>query len=33
MNTEDLATLIKSRRSVRKWQNKPVPEDKLLQAV
>ena len=33
MNTSELATLIKGRRSVRVWQNKPVPEDMLKQAV
>jgi nitroreductase len=33
MKTSDLAQLIKSRRSIRKWLEKPVPEDILLQAV
>ncbi len=33
MNTEDLSGLIKSRRSVRAWQDKPVPENLLMQAV
>ena len=33
MNTEDLSGLIKSRRSIRAWQNKPVPEDLLMKAV
>lgn len=33
MNFADLAGLIKSRRSIRAWQDKPVPEELLLQAV
>ncbi len=33
METTELAKLIKSRRSIRIWQNKPVPEELLLQAV
>ncbi len=33
MTTEELAELIKSRRSIRVWQDKPVPEGLLLQAV
>jgi nitroreductase len=33
METIELVNLIKSRRSVRVWQNKPVPEDLLLQAI
>jgi nitroreductase len=33
MNTTDLANLIKGRRSIRSWQNKPVPEELLLQAL
>jgi nitroreductase len=33
MNTADLANLIKGRRSIRSWQNKPVPEEMLLQAL
>jgi nitroreductase len=33
MNTGDLSALIKGRRSVRSWQDKPVPENVLLQAV
>jgi nitroreductase len=33
METANLASLIKSRRSVRKWQSKQVPEELLLQAV
>jgi nitroreductase len=33
MNTSELAELIKSRRSIRKWENKPVPEDLLRQAI
>jgi nitroreductase len=33
MNTSDLGSLIKSRRSVRVWQDKPVPEEILLQAI
>jgi nitroreductase len=33
METAELAKLIKSRRSIRIWQDKPVPEELLLQAV
>lgn len=33
MNTEELSQLIKTRRSVRAWQDKPVPEDMLLKAI
>jgi len=33
MDTHDLAGLIKGRRSIRSWQDKPVPEDALLRAV
>jgi nitroreductase len=33
METAELANLIKSRRSIRVWQDKPVPEEMLLQAV
>jgi nitroreductase len=33
MNTGDLSALIKGRRSIRSWQEKPVPENLLLQAV
>ena len=33
METVELAKLIKSRRSIRAWQDKPVPEELLLQAV
>jgi nitroreductase len=33
MDLKDLEQLIKTRRSVRKWENKPVPEDMLLKAV
>jgi len=33
MDLNDLANLIKSRRSVRVWQNKEVPEDLLLKAI
>lgn len=33
MKTEELAELIKNRRSIRNWENKPVPEDLLLQAI
>ena len=33
INTTDLADLMKSRRSIRAWQNKPVPEDLLMQAI
>ena len=33
MNLTDLANLIKSRRSIRVWQDKPVPEEMLLQAI
>ena len=33
METTDLANLIKGRRSIRTWQNKPVPEEMLLEAI
>jgi nitroreductase len=33
MKTTELAELIKSRRSIRAWEDKPVPEELLLQAV
>jgi len=33
METAELANLIKSRRSVRAWQNQPVPEETLVQAI
>ncbi len=33
MNTEELAELIKTRRSIRIWQEKPVPEELLWKAV
>ena len=33
IKTTDLADLIKSRRSIRAWQNKSVPEDMLIQAI
>ena len=33
METSELASLIKSRRSIRAWQDKSVPEQLLLQAV
>jgi nitroreductase len=33
METAELAKLIKSRRSIRAWQDKPVPEELLVQAV
>ena len=33
MKTTELADLIKSRRSIRSWQDKPVPEDVLRQAI
>jgi nitroreductase len=33
MDITELAQLIKTRRSIRAWQNKPVPEERLLQAV
>jgi nitroreductase len=33
MDTVELAQLIKSRRSIRAWQNKPVPEELLVQAI
>ncbi|HEX9896944.1 MAG TPA: nitroreductase family protein [Dehalococcoidales bacterium] len=33
METAELAKLIKSRRSIRAWQDKPVPEELLMQAV
>jgi len=33
MKTEELAELIKSRRSIRAWEKKPVSEDTLLKAI
>jgi len=33
METAELATLIKTRRSIRLFQDKPVPEAILLEAV
>jgi nitroreductase len=33
MEISDLAKVIKGRRSVRAWQDKPVPEDLLMQAL
>jgi nitroreductase len=33
METSELAELIKTRRSIRAWEDKPVPEELLLQAV
>jgi len=33
MQTSDFSTLIKSRRSIRNWQDKPVPEQLLLDAI
>jgi coenzyme F420-0:L-glutamate ligase/coenzyme F420-1:gamma-L-glutamate ligase len=33
MQTSEFATLIKSRRSIRNWQDKPVPEQMLLDAI
>lgn len=33
MGISELSSLIKSRRSVRQWQEKPVPEELLLQAI
>ncbi|MFC1900199.1 nitroreductase family protein [Chloroflexota bacterium] len=33
MKTSELAALIKSRRSIRNWQDKPVPEQVLLDAI
>ncbi len=33
MELEELAQAIKTRRSVRKWQDKPVPKDLLLKAI
>ena len=33
METAEFSKLIKSRRSIRSWQDKPVPEELLLQAV
>lgn len=33
MKTAELADLIKSRQSIRAWQDKPVPEDLLCQAI
>jgi len=33
MTLEELANFIKTRRSIRRWQDKPVPESLLMQAV
>ena len=33
MDTAELSTLIKTRRSIRVFQDKPVPESLLMQAV
>jgi nitroreductase len=33
MEIDELTQLIKGRRSIRRWQDKPVPEDMLLQAI
>ncbi len=33
MEFSELADLIKSRRSIRRWQDKPVPEELLLKAI
>jgi nitroreductase len=33
MQTNELSELIKTRRSIRKWQNKAVPEEALRQAI
>lgn len=33
MDTTELANLIKNRRSVRVWQDKPVPEEMILRAI
>jgi len=33
MQTSEFASLIKSRRSIRNWQDKPVPEQMLLDAI
>jgi nitroreductase len=33
MQTSELANLIKSRRSIRNWQDKPVPEQVLIDAI
>jgi len=33
MQTSDFTTLIKSRRSIRNWQDKPVPEQLLIDAI
>jgi len=33
MQTSEFTTLIKSRRSIRNWQDKPVPEQLLLDAI
>lgn len=33
MELTDLASLIKSRRSIRRWQDKGVSEDLLVQAI
>ncbi len=33
MEIDELTKLIKERRSIRRWQDKPVPEDMLLKAI
>ena len=33
MELRDLETLIKTRRSIRRWKQKPVPEDSVLKAI
>jgi nitroreductase len=33
MDLKDLENLIRTRHSIRKWQDKPVPEDMLLKAI
>ena len=33
MEIEELSELIKSRRSIRLWEDKPVPEELLLKAI
>ncbi len=33
MDLGELSNLIKTRRSIRQWQDRPVPEDLLLQAI
>ena len=33
MKTDELGELIKSRRSIRAWQAKAVPESTILQAI